>query len=284
MKTVTAPRPATSSTRFRLLCGLLLTGLLHAADPVPAPLTSRFFVADSEGGSSINTGTKIETLTPKSAYSAQGVTLETQSTGRLGVVLSNGTGLAFIADTSLQITRFQQDRFVPNRTDLDAEPSISHFEAVLVQGGLGISCSKLSAGSTMSVKTRQAAMMIQGGKLFIEATDTQTVVAVLEGHTTIRDDLKGIGMPLTAGQQAIITRSSPTLPAIVKLMPLAERDIQLTKGSVDLSTMARRTVYFDVVQPGVPGEERLVPVRILPGTIPGPNTVSQFRITRTVIR
>ena len=284
MKTVTAPTPATRPVRFGLLFGLLLTGLVHAADPAPELPTGRFLVADSEGISSINTGTKIEPLAAKSAYAAQGATVETQSNARLGVVLSNGTGLAFTPDTNLLITRFQQDRFAPNRTDLDAEPSMSHFDALLARGGLGISCTKFSAGSTMSVKTRHGSIIIQGGKLFIEATDTQTTVSLVEGRLTIRDDLKGVGVPLQVGQQAIITRQAQTLQAMIKLVTLAERDLQLIKDPVDLSTMARRTVYFDVVKPGVPGEERLIPVRVLPGTIPGPNTVSPFRITRTVVR
>jgi hypothetical protein len=61
--------------------------------------------------------------------------------------------------------------------------------------------------------------------------------------------------------------------------------------------MARRTVYFEVADrnnaasrpqnvfnPREREEDILIPVTVLPGTIPGPNTVSPFRITRTVIR
>jgi hypothetical protein len=127
-------------------------------------------------------------------------------------------------------------------------------------------------------------MAIRGGKLFIDVTDTQTTVSLLEGSITIRDELKGGSVPLNVGQQALITRQSPSTPPIIHIQTLAEHDLKMINDTIDLAAMSRRTVYFDVLNTGKPGEERLVPVTVLPGTIPGPNTVSPFRITRTVIR
>ena len=250
---------------------------LNAQTNVTDP-TGKFIVADSEGVNSINTGEKIETIVAKAVYLAEGSTIETQLGGLVAIVLSNGTGLSFSPDTSLQFTQYQQARFTPNRTDLDTEPSNSKTEAMLDRGGVGISSSNLLPGSTFIIRTRHAAIFIQKGKLFIESSDNQTTVSLLEGNLTIRDELNGTSVPLSQGQQAIITRRSSITPAIIRIQLLPENDVKNTTEMVNLSTMARRTVYFDIVPPTEGGEAQLIPVTILPGNNNGPNTVSPFQI------
>ena len=280
---------------------LMIAAHIHAAGPNGQNLTSKLFVADTEGVSSINTGNRIIDLIPKAVHAAEGVILETQSHSSNTLVLSNGTGLSLSPDTSLQVTRFQQAPFSPNRTDLESEPSISQIQALLTRGSVGICTSKLLAGSTMSFKTRQADIIVHGGKLLLETDDTKTIVSLIEGdELTIRDDLNGGWVILKAGDQAVITRISATTPSVIRTQLIPDGSIGTIKDTVTLASMARRTVYFEVADPKTKNssanntgsvfnrteneEDTLVPVTVLPGTIPVANTVSPFRITRTGIQ
>ena len=153
----------------------------------------------------------------------------------------------------------------------------------------------------MSFKTRQADISVHGGKLFLEADDTKTIVSLIEGDDlTIRDDLNGGWVILKAGEQAIITRISATTPSVIRTQLIPDGSIGTIKDTVTLASMARRTVYFEVAEPKTRNsnanttgsvfnraeteEDALVPVTVLPGTIPVANTVSPFRITRTGIQ
>ena len=107
-------------------------------------------MAETDGASTIQIDDKIVDLTPKSVYLATGSILETQPKASLAIVYSNGTGVSLEPDTRLQIVQFKQTPFPPNRTDLELEPSISTTQALLMRGIIGISTSKLAAGTTMN--------------------------------------------------------------------------------------------------------------------------------------
>jgi hypothetical protein len=259
--------------------------------------TSKLYVADVEGAVSINTGDKIEDLTKKSVHSAEGVVVETKPDSRNAIVLSNGTGISFDPDTRMEIEQFQQEPFSPNRTDLETEPSISKTKAVIPRGAVGVCTSKLVAGSTMNYSTRHADIAFRGGKVVMETNDNQTVVSVLEGDATVGGGQNPGGQSIKPGQRAIITRRSPAVPPSIQIQPIPPEDMKAVGEKTALACMARRTVYFDTAvrknkneaaediftEPEAT-EDVLVPVEVLPGTIPGPNTVSPFQIIRTVIQ
>jgi hypothetical protein len=300
MKTVNATRAKAGLGYISALICLFATGLTHAANENAPNPTGKFFVAETDGASTILAGDKILELTPKSVHQAKGSTLETQSNASLAIVHSNGTGLSLEPGTRLQIVQFQQTPFPPNRPDLELEPSISTTQALLQRGTISISTSKLAAGTTMNYQTRHIDVAIHGSKVVIDTNDERTTVAVLDGSATLRDRSRPGGQSLLGGQQAFITRAFTIEQPVITIRNISETDQQRLERKAALASMARRTVYFEVADRNNPNttptrtqnvfnrseleEDVLVPVTVLPGAIPGPNTVSPFRITRTVIR
>jgi hypothetical protein len=246
--------------------------------------TSKLYVADVEGIASINTGDKIEDLTKKSVHAAEGVILETKPDATNAIVLSNGTGIGFDPDTRLEVGRFLQEPFSPNRTDLEVEPSISQTAAKLSRGSVGLCTSKLVAGSSMVYSTRHASVVIRGRKVVIETTDDQTTVSLVEGDVTVRGEMMSGGQTLKPGQQAIITRKSSFEPPVIKVQPIPEADVKRIESKVAIACMARQTVYFEVGErqnegatDGAFGQD-IVPVEILPGTIRPNVTISPYKL------
>lgn len=259
--------------------------------------TSKLYVADVEGISSINLGDKIEDLTKKSVYSAEGTILETDPKSKNAIVLSNGTGVAFDPDTRLEVKRFLQEPFTPNRTDLETEPSVSQTAAFLPKGAVGLCTSKMVAGSTMDYSTRQANISIRARKVVIEAGDDSTTVSLLEGDVTIKSGQLAGGESLRPGQQAIITKSSDFGPPKVIIQPIPPDQLKAIEKKAALACMARKTVYFDeaerkenlksdedIFSETEETETEIVPVEVLPGVIPTEQTVSPSLIGQTAAR
>jgi len=300
MKTVNATRATAGLGYLTAFIGLFTTGLIHAANENAPNPTGKIFIAETDGASTIHIDDKIVELTPKSVHLAKGSILETQPNASLAIVYSNGTGVSLEPDTQLQIVQFQQAPFPPNRPDLELEPSISTTQALLMRGLICISTSKLAAGTTMNYQTRHIDIAIHGSKVVIETNDKRTTVSVLEGSTTLRDRSNPGGQSLIVGQQAYITRESSFEQPLIKILQISENEQRGLEQKAALASMARRTVYFEVADRnnqnsattrtqnvfnrGELEEDVLIPVTVLPGSIPGPNTVSPFRITRTVIR
>ncbi len=258
--------------------------------------SSKLYIADVQGMASINTGEKIEDITKKSVYSAEGVVLETAPESQNAIVLSNGTGISFDPDTRLEMQRFLQEPFSPNRTDLDVEPSVSQTNAFLPRGAVGLCTSKLVAGSTMTYSTRHASVSIRGRKVVIETNDNETVVSLLEGDVTVRGDLMTGGQSLEPGQQAIIKRTSNFEPPEITIQPISQPDMKRLGDKVALACMARKTVYFETAerqndssdgvfnQTDAAGNDVLVPVEVLPGTLQPVFTISPYKITAPATR
>lgn len=253
--------------------------------------TSKLYIADVEGIASINTGEKIEDLTKKSVYAAEGVVLETKPEATNAMVLSNGTGVFFDPDTRLEMKRFMQEPFSPNRTDLEVEPSISQTNAFLPKGTVGLCTSKMVAGSTMNYTTRHANVTIRGRKVVIETNDNETTISMIEGESTVRGDMMAGGESIKNGQQAIITRKSASEPPTIKIQPIPQADVKRLGDKVAMACMARKTVYFETSErknqnaaDGVfsqsdgTAEQIIVPVQVLPGRLPTDNTVSANKI------
>lgn len=246
--------------------------------------TSKLYVADVEGIASINTGEKIEDLTKKSVHAAEGVILETKPDSSDAIVLSNGTGIGFDPETRLEINRFLQEPFSPNRTDLEIEPSVSQTAALLSRGSIGLCTSKLVAGSSMVYSTRHASVVIRGRKVVIETADNQTTVSLIEGDVTVRGEMMAGGQTLKPGQQAIITRPSSFEPPVIVVQPIPQADVKRLEDKVAIACMARQTVYFEVGErqnegstDGAFGQD-IVPVEVLPGTLTPPKTISPYKL------
>ena len=227
--------------------------------------TSKLYVADVDGESSINTGDKIDDLTKKSVYSAEGTIIETKSDASSALVLSNGTGILVDPNTKLEIKRFLQEPFSPNRNDMEVEPSVSQTKAFMPRGTVALCTSKMVAGSNMVYTTPQASISIRGRKVVMQCTGDTTTVSLIEGDVTVRGDLTGGGESLKPGQQAIITRKSSSEPPVIKIQAIPKDQMKVIEDKVSTACMARKTVYFET-----PDKEtnEIVPLIVVPKSTP----------------
>lgn len=290
MSTISRTFHRTTSVLF-LAAALLLAHSARAEDAKRKNPNSKLYIADVQGISSINTGDKIEDVTKRSVYSAEGAILETAPDSHNAIVLSNGAGISFDPDTRLEVNRFLQEPFSPNRTDLEVEPSVSQTAAFLPRGTIGLCTSKMVAGSTMTYNTRHASIAIRGRKVVIETNDNVTIVSLLEGDVTVRGDLMAGGESLKPGQQAIITRTSNFEPPVITIQPIPEDQMSRLSDKVAIACMARKSVYFEVAerqndssdgvfnQTDSAGNDVLIPVEILPGALKPEITISPYKIT-----
>jgi hypothetical protein len=211
------------------------------------------------------------------------------------MVYSYGTGAFFDADTRVEIRRFVQEPFTPNRTDLEVEPSISQTQAFIARGTVGLCTSKLVAGSLMTYHTPHGSVNIRGRKVVIESNDDITKISMLEGDGTVRAGPNDLGgQLLRPGEQAIIRRGDPGQPNRVEIRRIPPADLPQLDERVDMACLARRTVYFEVQDsPGGEGGDgsaltafnaadgstrELVPIETVPVNMPVQFTVSPAAI------
>lgn len=267
-----------------VLCALAVASMSFGAAVVVSAQTakknnptSKLFVADVAGESQIDTGVKIEPLIKNAVHSPEGSVIETKANSTDSLVLSNGTALYVTANTRLEVKRFLQEPFAPNRTDLDVEPSISQTVIRLVRGGIGVCTSKLVAGSSLVFQTPQGTINVRGRRMVIHATETETKITLIEGDITVVPEGSAAGQTLTPGQQAIIRRETPEAGATVAVQSIPAETAATEDETVSLACIARRTVYFEAVD-RADGSTDIVPVRTVPTTAPTQFTVSPARI------
>ena len=159
-----------------------------------------------------------------------------------------------------------QEPFLPNRTDLETEPSISQTQSHLPRGTIGLCTSKLVAGSVMTISTPLAEVSVRGQKLVVQSTDDETRVSLIAGDVTVRGEGFSGGEILQPGQQAVVTRGAPGQPPLVVIRPIPEADLPALEEKVTQACMARRTVYFDIAERQNETEDppELTPVPVTP--------------------
>jgi hypothetical protein len=216
-----------------------------AQNRAPNP-TSKFFVASLEGESAIDTGERIEDLSERSVHNAQGTVIETLPSASNAMVFSNGTGVFLQADTRVEVRRFQQEPFLPNRTDLETEPSISQMHMFVNRGAVGVCPARQVPGSSMVYSTALGSISVRSGQLVVESDDYETRFSLLQGDVTVREGVQDRGgTALQPGQQAVIRRLPGQEPEfIIRPIP-GELRPQIEEKAAQ-ACMARRTVYFDV--------------------------------------
>lgn len=237
--------PLISTTARVAVCAFLvvLLGTLDAsAQGRRKNPTSKLYVADVKGSAQIDTGETIDDLTKRSVYTAQGTVIETKEDSTNAMVLSNGTGIYFDPATRLEVRKFVQEPFTPNRNDMEVEPSVSATETFLSRGAVGLCTSKLVAGSTMNYNTPHASIRIRGRRAAIQVTPEGTTVSLIEGDITVRSGaLDAGGQRLEPGQQAIISPSGG-----IRIQPIPPGELKGVEDKVSMACAARKTVYFDV--------------------------------------
>jgi hypothetical protein len=252
---------------------LAFPALSLAAAKNPA---SKIYVAELTGESQIDTGERIEPLSKKSVHAAEGASIETKAGASQSLVFSNGTAIRVGPETRLEIKKFLQEPFLPNRTDLDAEPSISQTIVKVTRGSVGICTSKLVAGSSMTYQTPHATVNIRGRKVMIEVSDTETRVLLIEGDVTVFvPDVGGTSQILRPGQQAIIRKTPADPIGVLGVQPIMDEQQARLDETVSLACLSRRVVFFEV---STGDDPEIRPVEVVPAT-PDPGfTVSPARI------
>lgn len=210
--------------------------------------TSKLYVADLQGEAQIDNGERIEDLTKKSVHTAQGTVIETKPNSENAMVFSNGAGVFFGPDTRMEVRRFVQEPFSPNRTDIEVEPSISQTMTYLSRGVVGLCTSRMVAGSTMVYSTPHASVNVRGNKVLIQSSDIETKISLVEGDVTVRaGEGDSGGQILRAGQQAIIRRPPGQAPIFI-VQPIPAAEAPAIDNQVSMACMARQTVYFEVAE------------------------------------
>lgn len=262
-----------------LAVGFLVAPLSAVAAVKNKNPASKIYVADLTGESHIDTGERIEALNKKSVYIAEGASFETKTGASDSLVFSNGTAIYVGPETRFEVKKFLQEPFLPNRSDLDAEPSISQTIVKVTRGSVGICTSKLVAGSSMTYQTPHATVNIRGRKIMIEVSDNETRVSLLEGDVTVL--AAGTGAPnqtLRPGQQAIIRKTATDQTAVVTVQPIMDEQQAKLDENVSLACISRRTVFFEVAARGEGEDAEIRPVEVVPAN-PDPGfTVSPARI------
>lgn len=242
---------AKALTLLCLVLGAAVSQLMAQNSVTKKSPTSKFYVADVKGLAEVNTGTKIENLTEKSVFDAEGAIIETKVDSTNAVVMSNGAGIYFAPDTQMIVKRFAQEPFSPNRTDLDSEPSVSQTRNVLARGSVGICTGKLVAGSSMVYDTADTSLNILSQstqKIAIQASDEGTTVTLFEGAVTLRGANMAGGEPLKPGQQALIRSRGMNQPPLITIRPIPAEFRESLEDMVNGACQARRKVYFDTVE------------------------------------
>ncbi|MCX6955442.1 MAG: hypothetical protein NTV51_25105 [Verrucomicrobia bacterium] len=217
--------------------------------------TSKVYIADVSGEAQIDIGDMVQDVAKKAVYNAQGTIIETKKAEKeedknkifSTVVYSNGTGAYFDQDTKVELKKFIQEPFTPNRADMDVEPSISQTQAFISRGAVGLCTSKQVAGSNLTYQTPHGSVNIRGRRIVIETNDEETKISMIEGDSTVRAGAMDMGgHTLRAGDQAIIRPGAPGGPNLITIRPIPGNDMPLLDDKVAMACLAKKTVYFEV--------------------------------------
>jgi len=215
--------------------------------------TGKVYVAQAIGDSQIQNDDKIYTARQATAFDAPGTIIVTKAGASNVLVFSNGSGMFIDENSRVEITRFDQERFTPERNkavDSAYEPAISHSRIMVTQGGVGICPGKLAAGSSMSYATPFADINVRTGKLTIEATPEATYVDLLDGDITVRGsggrDVGG--QLLRPGERATITPSPTGGQPSVSVGPIPADAMQLADARAGSACNAKKSVTFEVIE------------------------------------
>jgi hypothetical protein len=248
----------TNLTRLLILCAVTAVVLAPSAlaqrqlGKKKGP-TSKLYVAESKGDSQIQTNDKVYTARQATAFDAPGTIIETKADSSNAFVYSNGTGLFVDSNTRVEIDRFVQEPFKPNRnaaTEGLVEPSISQSDVFVARGAVGVCTSQLVSGSSMLYSTPQGSVNIRGGKVSIETNANETVIDLLEGDITVRGSggKDVAGQILRAGERAVIRPGPVGQPPAVMISQIPPEAMQTADERTSSACNAKKTVTFEVIE------------------------------------
>lgn len=214
--------------------------------------TSKIYLAEAVGDSQIQTGEKIYTARQATAFDAPGTVIETTANSHNAFVYSNGTGMFVDQNTRVEIDRFVQEPFRPNRSataDAPLEPSVSQSSVHVSRGAVGVCTSQLVSGSSMSYSTPQASVNIRGGKVSIETNGNETIIDLLDGDITVRGGNRDLGgQVLRPGDRATVRAAPAGLPPTITISRIPPEALQASDERVSVACNAKKTVTFEVIE------------------------------------
>jgi hypothetical protein len=214
--------------------------------------TSKLYVSESKGDTQIQTGDKVYTARQATAFDAPGTVIETKEDAHNAFVYSNGTGMFVDQNTRVEIDRFVQEPFKPERNqsaDAPVEPSVSQSDVFVARGAVGICTSQLVSGSSMNYSTPQGSVNIRGGKVSIETTAAGTTIDLLDGDLTVRGGSKDVGgQILRPGERAVIQPGAIGQAPKITISRIPQEALQTVDERVAIACNARKTVTFEAIE------------------------------------
>jgi hypothetical protein len=222
---------------------------VRAADaPDRSPVGKVFFAEVTGDDVYVHLGNRSQPVNAKETYAAEGLGIDAQGDSAASMVFSNGLAVQLIVGSKVEVKRFAQEPFRPNRTDLALEPSISVVALDLVRGTAVFATSKLAAGSLFTVFTPTASITIQGGTLIVTADGEHTHVSLLSGTCVLygRSDSTRVAV-VQAGQAGDVHRVAEEqgLSVSIDVTPLTAIQLETVKTDSWLVLRAKQTVYFE---------------------------------------
>jgi len=247
-------------SRWTLVTTVLATACLFSigsftsrAETRSSAPAGKLYVAELAGSVEIDSRARVLEMVKKAVYDADDTIIQTKPGATNTIVFSNGVGVFLDSDTTLQVDRFTQQPFQPNRADLDLEPSVSRMFLTLRNGTVGLCTGRMLPGSVLEVTTPHATLSIRGKRVVIQTSLAGTTVSLLEGDVTARlgtDDASG--QVLQPNQRAIIRQGRLGDPLRIVIEPIPEELRRDLEDRAAFACMARHTVYFDTEE-GTPG-------------------------------
>jgi hypothetical protein len=238
-----------------LLCAAAfgIASVAGAQDQKKNP-AGKIYVTTTNGDTHINNGVRVDPLTEKSTYTAEGTVIETKANSNASIVLSNGTGIYLDGNTRVQIRTFNQEAFRPGRTDMQEEPSVSHTKIFVEFGAIGISTGDMAAGSTMQIDTPDASAALHGGQAVIQVGDNLTEISMVHGSATVSIGSSGEPSVVNSGQQLETHTAGAGHANVVEVLDLPAGKTagslqQSLEALVTTASDATRQVYFNVQTP-----------------------------------
>ncbi len=233
--------------------------------------TSKLFLAEAVGEGNITTEGKSHTAKQATAFDAPGTVIETGKDSHQAFVYSNGTGMLVDANTRVEVDRFVQEPFRPDREKSnEIEPSISQSDVFVSRGQVNICTSQLVSGSTMNYSTPNASVNIRGGKVAVATDGNESTIYLLDGDITVRTGGRDTGGTLVRpGEKVTIRSGPPGRPPIVTVAPIESSMMPVLDDKVGAACAAKKTVSFETIEKksefGAEGE----PQQEIGGTGPG---------------
>lgn len=212
--------------------------------------TSKLFLAEAVGEGNITTEGKSHSPKQATAFDAPGTVIETGKDSHQAFVYSNGTGMLVDQNTRVEVDRFVQEPFRPDREKAnEIEPSISQSDVFVSRGQVNICTAQLVSGSTMNYSTPNASVNIRGGKMAVSTNGTESTIYLLDGDVTVRTSNRDTGGTLLRpGEQAVIRPGPPGHPPIVTVSPIESKMMPMLDDKVGAACAAKKTVSFETIE------------------------------------